>query len=185
MSESIVAVDEASTEALTVPEKRRAQIVETAIRLFSKRGYFQTTIEDIANAIPVSKGLVYKYFKDKNDLLYYCMQYVLEKYKLEEVPQLISKIGPLAALLKVMNIQCILAQEHMLEVVLAYRSTADLSQDLARQIKILEFENGKNDSSMFRRVHSPGTYETFEYRHNGLPIHYVRTYVGSQKLGFS
>jgi AcrR family transcriptional regulator len=143
MSESIVAVDEASTEALTVPEKRRAQIVETAIRLFSKRGYFQTTIEDIANAIPVSKGLVYKYFKDKNDLLYYCMQYVLEKYKLEEVPQLISKIGPLGALLKVMNIQCILAQEHMLEVVLAYRSTADLSQDLARQIKILESKTAR------------------------------------------
>ena len=65
MSGSIVVADEGAAEALTVPEKRRAQIIETAIRLFSEHGYFQTTIDDIANAIPISKGLVYKYFKDK------------------------------------------------------------------------------------------------------------------------
>lgn len=138
MSESLAALDEAAPEPQTVAERRRAQIVETAIRLFSENGYFQTTTEDIANAIPVSKGLVYKYFKDKNDLLYYCMQYVLEKYKLDDVPEWISQLGPLATLMKIIKIQCALAKEHSLEVILAYRSTADLSPDLARQIKLLE-----------------------------------------------
>src|ERR1035441_6635578 len=120
MSESGVGVDDPAVETQTVLEKRRAQIIEAAVRLFSKRGYFQTTIEDIANAIPVSKGLVYKYFKDKNELLFFCMQYVLEKYELEEVSQLVSTIGPIGALIKVINIQCGLAQEHPLEVVLAF-----------------------------------------------------------------
>jgi AcrR family transcriptional regulator len=138
MPESLAALDETTPEPLTVAERRRVQIVKTAIRLFSKSGYFQTTTEDIANAIPVSKGLVYKYFKDKDDLLYYCMQYVLEKYKLDDVPQWISEFGPLAALMKIIKIQCALAKEHAPEVVLAYRSTADLSPDLARQIKLLE-----------------------------------------------
>jgi len=125
-------------EAQTVPERRRAQIVETAVRLFSERGYFQTTIEDIANAIPVSKGLVYKYFKDKDAILFFCMRYVIDKYSLDDVPQRISRIGPLCALLKVMQVQCSIAQEHRLETTLAYRSTADLSAELARQIKVLE-----------------------------------------------
>jgi AcrR family transcriptional regulator len=124
--------------AQTVPERRRAQIVATAVRLFSEHGYFQTTIEDIANAIPVSKGLVYKYFKDKDALLFFCMRYVLDKYNLDDVPQLISKIGPLGALLAVMRIQCSIAQEHRLETTLAYRSTADLSAELSRKIKVLE-----------------------------------------------
>lgn len=138
MPDSLAALDETTPEPQTVAERRRAQIVETAIRLFSENGYFQTTTEDIANAIPVSKGLVYKYFKDKNDLLYYCMQYVLEKYKLDDAPKWIAELGPLAALMKILKMQCALAKEHAAEVTLAYRSTADLSQDLARQIKLLE-----------------------------------------------
>lgn len=138
MPHSLATVEETTPEPQTVAERRRAQIVETAIRLFSENGYFQTTTEDIANAIPVSKGLVYKYFKDKNDLLYYCMQYVLDKYKLDDVPHCISRIGPLATLTKIIKLQCALAKEHAPEVVLAYRSTADLSSDLAREIKLLE-----------------------------------------------
>lgn len=137
MSASVTIVDDPA-ETQSIPERRRAQIVEAAVRLFSERGYFQTTIEDIANAAPVSKGLVYKYFKDKNVLLYFCMQYVIEKYSLDDLPQLIADAGPLRALLRVMRVQCRIAQEHRLETVLAYRSTADLSPDLSRQIKVLE-----------------------------------------------
>ncbi len=127
-----------TAEIQTVPEMRRAQIIATAVRLFSEKGYFQTTIEDIANAAPVSKGLVYRYFKDKNELLFFCMEHVLEKFDLDEALSLIESAGPLRALLRVMEMQCSIAQEHVSETVLAYRSTADLSSDLARQIKILE-----------------------------------------------
>jgi AcrR family transcriptional regulator len=131
-------LDEAGADPRTVPEKRRAQIVDAAVRLFSERGYFQTTIEDIANAIPVSKGLVYRYFKDKNDLLFYCLRYVLDKYKSEELPDLISELGPLGALRKVLKLHCVLAKEHTLEILLAYKSTKDLTPEQRRQIKVLE-----------------------------------------------
>lgn len=139
----VITEDGAAVEPQTVPEKRRAQIVAAAVRLFSKRGYFQTTIEDIANAVPVSKGLVYKYFKDKTDLLFYCLRYVLEKYNLEDVPQFIAELGPLGALIKVMNVQCEIAREHTPEIVLAYKSTSDLTPELARQIKILESKSAR------------------------------------------
>lgn len=138
MPEPLVLPDHASAEARTVPEKRRAQIVDAAVRLFSERGYFQTTIEDVANAVPISKGLVYRYFKDKNDLLFYCLRYVLDKYRMDEFPALISEQGPLFALIRLLKLHCILAKEHTLEILLAYKSTKDLSPDQRRDIKILE-----------------------------------------------
>lgn len=139
MSEPFALTDQpAAAEAQTVPEKRRAQIVDAAVRLFSERGYFQTTIEDIAGAVPVSKGLVYRYFKDKNDLLFYCLHYVLDKYQTEEFPPLIAERGPLFALIKLLRLHCVLAKEHTLEILLAYKSTKDLSPEQRRDIKILE-----------------------------------------------
>ncbi len=139
MSEPLALTDQpAAGETRTVPEMRRAQIVDAAVRLFSERGYFQTTIEDIASAVPVSKGLVYRYFKDKNDLLFYCLRYVLDMYKTEEIPPLIAERGPLFALMRLLRLHCVLAKKHTLEILLAYKSTKDLSPEQRREIKILE-----------------------------------------------
>ena len=130
--------DDGDGEPQTVAEKRRGQIVAAAIRLFSERGYFQTTIEDVANAVPISKGLVYRYFKDKNDLLFFVLRHVIEKYNFDEIQRLLPKGGALHVLVKVLELHCKLATEHTQEVVLAYRSTKDLLPEQRRQIKVLE-----------------------------------------------
>lgn len=130
--------EDANGDPQTVAEKRRRQIVDAAVRLFSERGYFQTTIEDIANAVPISKGLVYRYFKDKNDLLYFTLRYVLDMYRYEDIERISIQFGPLAALIEVLNIHCTLARVHPHEVALAYKSTKDLLPEQKQQIKILE-----------------------------------------------
>lgn len=135
--------EDGAGDTRTVTERRQAQIVRAAIRLFSERGYFQTTIDDIADAIGVSKGLIYRYFKDKNDLLFYSLRYVHEKYRADEIPDLIAAIGPLGALIKVMSLHCHLAKDHTLEVVLAYRSTTDLLPEQRRHLKILESKTAR------------------------------------------
>ncbi len=118
--------------------QRQAQIGKAAVRLFSERGYYQTTIEDVAQAADISKGLVYRYFKNKDDLLFYCLRYVLEKYEPEDVRKLIADRGPLGALNDLFTAHCTLAEEHIREVVLAYKSTSDLSAKHRREIKVLE-----------------------------------------------
>ena len=45
-------------------------IMESASRLFFKRGYEETSMEDIAREIGVTKGTLYLYFKNKEELLY-------------------------------------------------------------------------------------------------------------------
>jgi AcrR family transcriptional regulator len=51
-------------------EKRRQQIIDGALRVFSTKGFVQATNKDIAVAAGIgSAGLIYHYFHDKADLL--------------------------------------------------------------------------------------------------------------------
>jgi len=55
-----------------VPEyqqEARNRIIKTAVEAFSESGYHQTTMEDIAKRLGVSKAAIYSYFKDKEELL--------------------------------------------------------------------------------------------------------------------
>ncbi len=49
----------------------KERIAEAAMRLFAQKGYADTTIEAIAGASGVAKGLVYNYFENKEELLLY------------------------------------------------------------------------------------------------------------------
>jgi AcrR family transcriptional regulator len=51
------------------PEVRDA-ILRTALRLFSKKGYARTTLEEIARGAGVSPANVYVYFRSKLEILY-------------------------------------------------------------------------------------------------------------------
>lgn len=47
----------------------RAEIVEAADRLFYRQGYAQTSFSDIAEAVQISRGNFYYYFKTKDAIL--------------------------------------------------------------------------------------------------------------------
>jgi AcrR family transcriptional regulator len=49
-------------------EQRPGEIIEAAIREFSRRGFAATRLEDVAERAGVTKGTIYFYFKDKEDL---------------------------------------------------------------------------------------------------------------------
>lgn len=42
--------------------------MKNALRIFAQKGFFRTTVEDIADATGVAKGTVYLYFSNKEDL---------------------------------------------------------------------------------------------------------------------
>lgn len=50
-------------------ESSRDRILATALELFGTRGYHTTSIEAVAGAAGVSKGLIYNYFSSKEQLL--------------------------------------------------------------------------------------------------------------------
>jgi AcrR family transcriptional regulator len=46
----------------------RDKIIKNALKIFAQKGFYKTTVDDIAGATGVAKGTVYLYFKDKQDL---------------------------------------------------------------------------------------------------------------------
>ncbi|MFC2156552.1 TetR/AcrR family transcriptional regulator [Acidobacteriota bacterium] len=48
---------------------RKKQILEAAWECFAEKGYDKTTIRDIAKNMGASIGIIYKYFKSKNEIL--------------------------------------------------------------------------------------------------------------------
>lgn len=46
----------------------KEKIIEVALKVFGKKGFFKTTVDDIARAAGFAKGTLYLYFKDKESL---------------------------------------------------------------------------------------------------------------------
>ena len=131
----------AETAPPTLAEQRTEQICRAAVALFAERGYVDTKIEDISNAIGVGKGLIYRYFRDKQEVLFHAISAVQAEYKREEfVGHRLDAEDPIAALRRMLRMHCHVAHEHTLETLLAYRSTKDLDGEQRQQIKALESE---------------------------------------------
>ncbi|MDW3647458.1 MAG: TetR/AcrR family transcriptional regulator [Bacteroidia bacterium] len=73
-----------------IRQQSRSKILEAALELFASRGFHNTSIEQIRKLAGVSKGLIYNYFADKEDLM---NQIVFEEMKQGDV--IIEKMGRL------------------------------------------------------------------------------------------
>ncbi len=51
-----------------VEKERRQQILEAAMNCFSRKGYYSSSMDDIAAELSFSKSLIYYYFKNKRDI---------------------------------------------------------------------------------------------------------------------
>lgn len=61
-----------------VQKLKREAVLKEAGRAFGKRGYHNTSLDDVAKALQVSKGTLYNYVKDKQEILYECHALALE-----------------------------------------------------------------------------------------------------------
>ncbi len=52
-----------------VVEDRREQIIDAAMSVFARKGFAKATNKDIAREAGITAGLIYHYFKNKEDLL--------------------------------------------------------------------------------------------------------------------
>ncbi|MDC3411880.1 TetR/AcrR family transcriptional regulator [Aquibacillus sp. 3ASR75-11] len=50
--------------------KKKEEILHSAINIIAERGYHGTTMEDIASNLFITKGSLYYYFKDKQELVF-------------------------------------------------------------------------------------------------------------------
>lgn len=50
-------------------ERRRRTIIESAVKLFDERGYANTSLDDVAQAVGLKREALYYYFKNRTEIL--------------------------------------------------------------------------------------------------------------------
>ncbi len=90
-------------------EEKKTTIMLEALKLFSKEGFYSTTIPDIAKALGMSVGNLYNYFKSKDILAKEIIKYISTYLGTE---------------LRKINDQDISAQEKIYNIVAIYFKTA-------------------------------------------------------------
>lgn len=60
-----------SLDTNDIKKVRRAQIAEAALKVFSVKSFLGATMTDIAKEAKISHGLIYHYFKDKQEIFDY------------------------------------------------------------------------------------------------------------------
>jgi len=65
--------------AMSDEERRSQQIREAAFRVFSRKGYHNATMDDIASEAGVSKGTCYQYFSGKEEVFIATMEDAVER----------------------------------------------------------------------------------------------------------
>lgn len=71
-AQSMVALWQSPEERVRDREKKRSAVILTAARCFRERGYHNTSIDDVARALNVTKPTIYHYVQNKEQLLFEC-----------------------------------------------------------------------------------------------------------------
>src|SRR5690606_9425292 len=62
-------------------EEAKKRIVEAGLEVMYEKGYCKTTMEDIARRLDVSKPALYRYFKNKDELVIESANYLQTQYR--------------------------------------------------------------------------------------------------------
>ena len=72
MSKKILTLVEFNTYSFNVPvlqDKKKSQILKVAVKLFSQKGFKETTMRDLAKKLGVTAPAIYNFFANKEEIL--------------------------------------------------------------------------------------------------------------------
>ena len=92
-----------SSEMITAPaagakNEREAQLITQALALFSNGGYGETSLQEIADRLGITRPLFYYYFKSKDDLLWRLIGHVGDALRDGARPIVASEADPVEKL---------------------------------------------------------------------------------------
>lgn len=101
---------------------------DAAIRMFAEHGFHNTTLETIARAAGVSVGLIYRYFEDKDELLYYAILDIQAAYAAAVPRATTSAQSPLKRFIAAVHAYARVIDEQKSVALLGYRASGLLSR---------------------------------------------------------
>ncbi len=113
-------------------EEKKIGIMEASLKLFSAKGFYNTTIPDIAKSLGMSVGNMYNYFKSKEALAMAIMQYTSDMLgeKIKEINSLDVSVYEKIKLITTMYFDIANNKPEMIEYFLrVYLSNRDIFQN--------------------------------------------------------
>jgi AcrR family transcriptional regulator len=118
-------------------DRRRAQLLELGIDLFSKHAYEDISIDDLAAAAGISKGLLYHYFRSKREFYVETVRAASRRLQLLTMPD--PQLPPPARLRAAIDAHLRYIQEHGPVYTAVYRSGVAIAPEVR---EILEQHRG-------------------------------------------
>jgi AcrR family transcriptional regulator len=139
---------------------RRIEILKSAAAAFRRRGYHGASVDEIASALEMTKGNLYYYFKNKEEILFACHQYSLDRLTqlLDEVEQSNAPADEKLRQLIVAFVHTILDELHgtALFLDLEALTPAHLKAVIARRDRFERGVRGVLEEGMARGTFAPG-----------------------------
>jgi len=136
------------------PHQRKEFILKIAKELFSNKGYYDTQIQDIVEKAKISRGTIYQYFKNKDDIYLTLLEDFFNKWQntmknginLTEI----KSLNPVEFLqIRIKQSLNFFAEDHMMSNIIlrnapgAGKDFANVVKKLEKKIKTLIFEDLK------------------------------------------
>ena len=82
----------------TLAQQKKSAIIDAAIQVFARKGFYNAKVSDVADAAGVAAGTIYLYFKNKDDLLISLfeekMEAILQRFRnhLQDIDDPVEKL---------------------------------------------------------------------------------------------
>ena len=140
----------------TIRLKSREAILDAALHLFARRGYGETTMEEIAKRAGISKGLIYNHFASKIVILESLVMEVIQHRlpMLTEIPPKGAPAKSLETLIR-MWIHFIKTEPELVRLFQQIHGSGHLAKVLVRRHGKLYEDVLKSVTKIFERRNSP------------------------------
>ncbi len=134
-------------------DRRHAQICDAALKLFSRKGYHQTSVREIAEACGLGIGTLYSYIRAKEDILTLVYRRILLTFETRMLDATRGIQDPRLQLKAALEATLKIYDEYQDAVLLLYQE----SHALGRQALQSLFEVDRTYVGVFREILERGT----------------------------
>ena len=119
----------------------KKKIIEAAGRLYEKKGLYETSVAEIAEAAGISAPVTYHYVNRKSDIMLLIMEDFTNRIKARVVEETGQLASPAEKLARTMELYFRLFDKEMVKLILVYRESRTLDKNGRKRIMAAETEH--------------------------------------------
>ncbi len=141
------------------PERTRQLLVDSAIKLFSERGFTGTSMQDIVDGAGVTKGAFYHHFESKEDVLQLIHDEFLESQQVEMERILAEYSSPVDQLRETIKMSVRSVVQYREHVAIYFQERRHLTGERGQNVRARRDDVDKQIAGIIRRGQRSGDFD--------------------------